>query len=106
MVKGVLLVESYPETPEALDLYNQWYTNTHLPEIVALDGFVSARRLEPIDRDGPFVAIYEIEGDDLDTVRRRLNDAVETGKLTMPIGLQRDPQPTVRWLEEFAAYGT
>ena len=40
----------------------------HLGELVALDGFVSARRLRPVDGSGPYVAIYEIEGDNLQAI--------------------------------------
>lgn len=50
--------------------FNEWY-DAHLPEILSIPGFVSARRyrLEPVVRDGTepttyrYLALYEIEGD-------------------------------------------
>ena len=50
------------------DEYNDWYTNQHLQDIVALPGFVSAQRfvVEPApDSPSPtfrYVAAYTIEG--------------------------------------------
>lgn len=47
--------------------YNDWYTNTHLDEVVAVKGFISARRYKLAQaqyiKDQPFqyVAIYEVE---------------------------------------------
>jgi hypothetical protein len=57
MAKGIILVESRPSSPEREQEYNTWYDETHLPELVALDGFVSARRLRPVDANGPYVAL-------------------------------------------------
>jgi hypothetical protein len=104
MPKGILLVESFPESAGSVELYHTWYNETHLREIVGLEGFSSARRFELIGEDGPFVAIYEIEADDLEKARLSLSEAVASGRLTMPQGLQRDPTPVVRWLKEIAAY--
>jgi hypothetical protein len=50
--------------------FNQWY-EAHLPEILSIPGFVSARRfrLEPVVVDSEmsveyrYMALYEIEGD-------------------------------------------
>ena len=79
MAKGIILVETYPSSPEREQEYNTWYDEVHLQELVALDGFVSARRLRPVDGDGPYVALYEIEGDDLQAVLQGMND--NAGKL-------------------------
>jgi len=53
MARGIILVESWPSSPEREQEYNTWYDEIHLPELVALDGFVSARRLRPVNGDGP-----------------------------------------------------
>lgn len=44
MPKGMLVVESRPADPAREDEYNDWYTNTHIPEVCAVPGFVAARR--------------------------------------------------------------
>jgi hypothetical protein len=69
--KGILVVQSGPADPSRLDEYNDWYTNTHIPDMLAGPGFIAARRyrrLEETDTpDGipPYLAIYELEADDL-----------------------------------------
>lgn len=53
------------------DEYNDWYTNVHLPDVLAIPGIVAAERfrLAPAQRSPaqPFkyLAIYEVETDDL-----------------------------------------
>lgn len=97
MAKGIILVETRPSSPDREQEYNTWYDDVHLRELVALDGFVSARRLTPVDGDGPYVAIYEVEGDDLKSV---LNNMVaNAGQLTMSDALQLDPPPIMRLLQ-------
>ena len=86
MAKGIILVETRPSSPDRDQEYNTWYDEVHLRELVALDGFVSARRLRPVDGDGPYVALYEIEGDDLQAVLENLN--ANAGQLHMSDALQ------------------
>ena len=50
------------------DEYSEWYTEHHFPEMLALPGFVGARRFrvaEPFagEADHRYLTIYEIEGD-------------------------------------------
>ncbi len=47
--------------------FNDWYTNTHLPEVVAVPGVVSAQRYhlpEPLVGELPYryATLYEVEG--------------------------------------------
>jgi hypothetical protein len=97
MAKGIILVESYPSSPDRDQEYNTWYDEVHLPQLVALDGFVSARRLRPVDGTGPYVALYEIEGDNLQAVLD--NMIANAGQLTMSDALLLDPAPIPRLLE-------
>jgi len=42
--------------------FNEWYDNTHVPEILACPGWLSARRFVAMD-DGPkYAAMYEVAG--------------------------------------------
>jgi hypothetical protein len=97
MAKGIILVESFPSSPDREQEYNNWYDEVHLGELVALDGFVSARRLRPVDGNGPYVAIYEIEGENLQSVLD--NMIASAGQLTMSDALSLDPPPIPRLLE-------
>jgi hypothetical protein len=51
------------------DDYNEWYRKQHMPDVLAVPGFVSGERLQVLG-DGPFTycAIFEIETDDIGAV--------------------------------------
>ena len=102
MAKGIILVESRPSSPDRDQEYNTWYDEVHIPELVALDGFVSARRLRPVEGDGPYVAIYEVEADNLQAVLD--NMIASAGRLHMSDALQLDPPPIMRLLEVTTEY--
>ncbi|WP_330255040.1 hypothetical protein OG874_11100 [Nocardia sp. NBC_00565] len=104
MARGILYVETQPSAPERTAEYHAWYDETHLREVVAMDGFVSARRLAPPADDGPFVALYEIEADDLQAVVDRLLEAVLGGEFHMSDALRTDPMPLFRLLETITVY--
>lgn len=71
--------------------YNDWYQHTHLGQIVALRGFKSAQRFQRIrslsEHTDPYLAIYEIETDDLDSVLCELEKDARSGALTMSAAL-------------------
>ena len=73
-----------------------------MKQILGVEGFVSARRYEPLGHEGPFVAIYEIEAENLGEARQRLAALMGTGQLTTPVGVQTDPPPVVRYFREIA----
>ena len=68
MPKGIIYLETMPVSPDREAEYHKWYNDTHLAEICSVDGIVSARRFAPTDGNGPFIAIYELDCDDLDGV--------------------------------------
>jgi hypothetical protein len=49
--------------------FNRWYDETHVPELLAVDGIVAARRFKVVksNTQWPYTALYEIETDDLNT---------------------------------------
>jgi hypothetical protein len=100
MPKGIMYVESMPVSPDREADYHKWYNDTHLAEILAVDGIVSARRFEPTDGQGPFIAIYELETDDLPGVEQRLAELGKSGKITGLEHLQLDPPPVTRIYRE------
>jgi antibiotic biosynthesis monooxygenase (ABM) superfamily enzyme len=104
MPKGILYVESRPVSPDREDEYNRWYDETHLREVVALPGFVAARRYHPADGDGAYVAIYDVDVDDLSAVMATLGEAATSGKLQMSDAMQMDPPPSVQILGLTAEY--
>ena len=68
MTKYKLVVLTEPKAGRE-DEYNDWYTNQHLADVVAVPGFLSAQRFKLKDAMGyehrnRYLAIYEIESDD------------------------------------------
>jgi hypothetical protein len=95
-----MISESRPASPEQAAAYHDWYDNKHLPEIVKVPGFVSARRLQSLDSD-TFIVLYEIEGD-VEAAKAALKEAQASGSMTRPEGLQLDPPPQVRYFTDLA----
>jgi hypothetical protein len=64
--------------------FNDWYDNQHLPDVLALEGFVAAQRFRLADLDPPqksrhrYMALYHIEADDLAAANRALMKAAGT----------------------------
>ena len=102
MPKGILYVESRPRSASHLAEYHAWYSDTHLREVLGVAGFVSARRFAPVGDDGPFVAIYEIEADDLQAAVKSLREASSKGAVQASDVMQMDPPPTIRLFETIA----
>lgn len=57
------------------DTYNRWYDETHVPDLKAIPGVISARRYKVLENGRlpeairhPYAAAYEIETDSIDKV--------------------------------------
>ncbi|ROO85013.1 hypothetical protein EDD29_2548 [Actinocorallia herbida] len=94
-----MVVQSRPSDPAREDEYNAWYSGTHLADVCAVPGFVRARRYKVRDAANPsghaYLAVYEIESDDLDATVAELSVRAGDGRLPMSDALQLDPPPTV-----------
>lgn len=90
MPKGVLLVLTNPVSEDREDDFNDWYTNTHVPDVLEVDGFVAASRyriadpqLMPTD-DPPafrYLAVYEVDHADLSVALQSLAAAAGGGEM-------------------------
>lgn len=85
MAKYCLLVLTTP-VPGRDEEFNDWYTNQHVPDVLKIPGFVGAKRYK-ITHDsnlpGKYVAIYEIEADDPQTVIAELRKRSNTPAMIM-----------------------
>ena len=86
------------------DAFNDWYTNEHLPDVLKLPGVVAAQRFKMSDtqhRPGPFewkyMAVYEIEIDDIKTTLNKLTEV--SGTDAMPLSPALSPERMV-WILE------
>ncbi|HYR17018.1 MAG TPA: hypothetical protein VEQ67_22805 [Mycobacterium sp.] len=105
MPKGIMYLQTMPVSPDKDADYNKWYNDTHLAEIVSVEGIVSARRFAPMDGNGPYIAIYELDCDDLDAVVQRLGELGASGKMSSMEFLSMDPPPIPRVYREIGSYG-
>ncbi|MDR7167029.1 hypothetical protein J2W56_000747 [Nocardia kruczakiae] len=104
MPKGILYVETRPASDEQAAAYHQWYEGTHMREMLSLDGVVAARRFAPVDGENVYVAVYEIEADDITSVQAQLAAASRSGTFSTPVGVQTDPPPAVRLYREIRTH--
>lgn len=65
--------------------FNDWYNNTHLQDILATEGFVAAQRFRLAEMDPQqdfphrYLALYEVETDDLDKTNQAMMEAANNG---------------------------
>ena len=89
------------------DELNEWYDNEHIPQVLALPGFVSAQRFRLGDGQvGPelspqghhrYLALYEIEIDPAEALRV-LGEEVDSGRMGVSPAL--DLSSTAQWTFE------
>src|SRR5579859_1174502 len=90
-------------------VYNDWYDNRHLADVLKLDGFVSAQRFRLSHQKTPdgvpasrYLAIYEMQTDDVDATLATLfaklgtevmpvSPAIDTAGLNMFVATALDP---------------
>ncbi len=87
MARYRMVVMSNP-VPGREQEFERWYQEVHLPELLALDGFVSAQRFSReltlgSAQSWPHMAIYEIETNDIEAAIAGLVTVAEAGNLTM-----------------------
>ncbi len=106
MPRGLMVVQSAPRDASADAAYNDWYTNVHIPDVLAVPGFVGARRYRaqpgPTDADPPlypYLAVYEIDADDLRAPAAELRARAAAGQTTPTDTMRTDPPAIVTFYE-------
>ena len=77
MTKWLLAVESNCTDAARETEFNEWYDKTHLPDVFETPSFIKATRYEntePSEGKAKFLALYEIETDDIDGFMKTHND--------------------------------
>ena len=102
MPKGILFVESGPADQSCEDEYNDWYTNIHIPDMLAGPGFLSAQRYRRVDQGGTpprgpaYIAIYHLEAEDLaDPLAARRERSAQGLAGPSSDALAKDPPPVM-----------
>jgi|KBSSwiStaDraftv2_1062776.scaffolds.fasta_scaffold373067_1 hypothetical protein len=115
MAKGVLFVMTQPVDSQSEEAYNDWYDNVHLADALKLAGYTAARRYKPVpDPEGVppadgiswwgYVALYEVEADDLQAAYANLLEAVGRGDLPMSPTISLDPSPIMKMFEQITEF--
>ena len=98
MAKHLLVVMSNAAAGRDAD-YNEWYTHTHITDVLKTDGFAAAQRFKlsshQVMDTGPYeyMAIYEVETDDL----QKTLEALNSGSANMTMSDALDTERTVAW---------
>jgi hypothetical protein len=95
MAQAIMVVESRPKSEADAQAYHHWYDHVHIPELLSVEGFVSARRFATEDGSA-FLAIYELDSD-IEAAKAALGEAQSSGRMSAPVGLSLDPPPSVRY---------
>jgi hypothetical protein len=77
MAKWVLVVGTNSADTAREAEFNEWYDKIHLPDVLESSGFIGATRyenIEPLEGEAKFLAIYEIETNDIDETMKALAD--------------------------------
>jgi hypothetical protein len=95
MPKAIVLVFTECSDATREQEFNDWYNNTHIPDMLQAAGFVGATRYQVLGNPGPgqgkFMAVYEVEADDLPGafagVQKRLAEVTAQGRVIDTIKL-------------------
>ena len=82
MGKWILVVYADSKDPSREAEFNDWYDNTHLPDVMKFAEISGATRYandDPEAGPGKFLAIYEVESDDIEKTIAALKEYL--GKL-------------------------
>jgi len=83
------------------DEYNDWYTKTHLDDVLAVEGFRAAQRVKwvpsKLSRDAPYsyLAIYEVDEDSRERAEQLLLKTANTE--AMPISGAMEKRTATWW---------
>ena len=108
MAKGVFLAWSSPVGPDQLAEFDQWYRDTHIPQVrAAVPSISDVTRYELIDpaAAGPtyrYLAVYELDDADIAAAVAAMNESAAAGKVEMSpaIDLAQRP-PTAEWYRAY-----
>ena len=87
MARYQIFVFSDCKDPARAAEYNEWYSNTHIPDMLQVPGMIQATRWEAGEEkkgmQRQYLALYEIETDDVERTNREI---AKQGKWTMDHG--------------------
>lgn len=110
--KWLLLSESDCGEGVTEEEYNKWYDEIHAPDALELPGIIRVTRyvdIEPTGANGKYLALYEIEADDIKAVQQAIIDSREriiAEKRITPVGDEKFkeviPTAPARWYKQIS----
>lgn len=89
MEKWIYAVHTVCTDPSRDKEFNDWYDNIHLPDLLTSPGLLRATRYEigePVEGEGQYLAMYQIEAEDIGQVmagmRENVSKRVEQGRMS------------------------
>jgi hypothetical protein len=77
-MKYLLFAFSDCKDPMKEDEFNDWYDNTHMPDMLEVPGFIQATRWVSADKKDnmirKYLAMYELETDDIDAFNAAMRE--------------------------------
>ena len=80
--------------------YNDWYSNQHLKDLLAIPGVISARRfklsgtqIQDVAQTYQYLAIYDIEADDVSSFIKEIMLRTENGAIAVSTAMSSDLLP-------------
>ena len=89
MAKYTLMVLTNPVEGRE-EAFNDWYTNTHIKDVVEVPGIIAAQRfklagaqLGPAPHPWSYLALYDVETDNLEQTAAALRERAGTSAMVM-----------------------
>jgi len=83
MAAQKLIVLSNPTSGKEAE-FNDWYDNTHVPDVLDVPGVVRARRYKVLsESEWSYAAIYELDCDNPATLIHEMSSRIEAGTMVM-----------------------
>jgi hypothetical protein len=94
MARHVFMIIINDPPAEEIEAFEKWYVGRHMPDVLAVPGFVAAQRFrlaaEP-NAPARHMTLYEIETDDRDAVMAEVRSRVGTERMPQFEGSERGP---------------
>jgi hypothetical protein len=106
-----MLAWSSPASPDQAAEFEAWYESTHIPQIrAAVPSITAVSRYQLVDPESPgrserYLAVYELDTDDIPAAAAALADSAAAGRMEMTTTMNMtDNPPAAQWFLEVPRY--
>jgi hypothetical protein len=102
-----MLAWASPASPGQTGEFEAWYETTHIPQIrAAVPSITAVSRYQLVDPESPgrsnrYLAVYELDTDDIPAAAAALADSAAAGRMDMTTAMNMtDNPPAAQWFRE------